>query len=128
MERFQGDFLTQPRLAALINEWLPHSQAPLWYSEFLENFVVPDPNWRFVAYLITYSEWLLGLSLLLGFLVRPIGLWGAFLSYAMINAAGQMSSVSSLEPVLLITLVWLGAGRCLGFDYFFFKRQRGLWW
>lgn len=27
-----------------------------------------------------------------------------------------------------LTLCWLGGGRCLGIDYFFFKRNRGIWW
>jgi thiosulfate dehydrogenase [quinone] large subunit len=27
-----------------------------------------------------------------------------------------------------LILAWVGAGRCLGFDYYFFKRRRGFWW
>jgi thiosulfate dehydrogenase (quinone) large subunit len=30
--------------------------------------------------------------------------------------------------VLFLILAWLGAGRCLGLDYFFYKRDRGMWW
>ena len=27
-----------------------------------------------------------------------------------------------------VMMAWVGAGRCLGFDYYFFKRRRGIWW
>jgi thiosulfate dehydrogenase [quinone] large subunit len=33
-----------------------------------------------------------------------------------------------LHFVLFLVLAWLGAGRCLGLDYFFYKRDRGIWW
>lgn len=127
MERYSGDFLTRPRLAALLNEWMPQSHAPIWYQDILENWVIP--NWQLSSYLLTYSEFFIGLSLIFGFLVRPAALIGIFWSMAFLySSAGSMATLYELHLVFFLTLGWLGAGRCLGFDYFFFKRQRGLWW
>ena len=126
-EHYTGDFLTQPHLAAMINEWLPTSPAPDWYMYFLENVVVP--SWRFFAYLLTYLEFVIGLSLILGFLVRPMALLGFLvcLNYLYISSP-DVANLYRLCMAVMITLSWLGAGRCLGIDYFFFKRQRGIWW
>lgn len=127
MQRYEGDYLVQPRLAATISEWLPFSSAPDWYRQILESTVVP--NWQFFAYTLTYFEFLIGLSFIVGFLVRPIALVGVFLSLNYIYISGSHSlDLSKFHLITFLVLAWLGAGRCLGMDYFFFKRKRGIWW
>lgn len=125
--RVNGDFLEAPRLAVSITRWIPMSHAPEWYLEFLENVVVP--NWKIFAYTITYFEFVIGISFLIGFLVRPVALLGIFLCINSIYAIG-FPTVEQHQLLLSVFLVLLlmGAGRCLGLDYFFYKRQRGLWW
>lgn len=126
-ERTQGDFLVQPRLAALLTEWLPRSTAATWYHEWVENVMVP--NWKVFAYLITYVEFMIAVSLLLGFLVRPTALLGILLCLNFIYGIGQPAvELHQIHLVLFIVMFWFGAGRCLGMDYFFYKRHRGLWW
>lgn len=127
LERTQGDFLLQPRLAAMLTEWLPQSNSAYWYQELIEQVVIP--NWKAFAYFITYIEFLIGVSFLIGFLVRPVSLLGIFLCLNFIYGIGQPTvELHQLHLALFIVMLWLGAGRCLGLDYFFYKRQRGLWW
>ena len=127
LTQYRGEFLLQPRLAAQISEWLPGSQAPLWFREFLETVVIP--HWQIFAYLITVSGFIIGISYLLGYAVRPMALLATLLSWAYFWAAGpSQADFHRIFIAMNITLAWLGAGRCLGFDYFFFKRRRGIWW
>jgi thiosulfate dehydrogenase [quinone] large subunit len=125
--RTQGEFLTQPRLAAIIMDSLPSVPLPDWYTQFLKLVVVP--NWQYFAYFITYCEFIIGISFLLGLFVRPVAILGIFLMLNFIYAGSDAaSSLQQVFLVLFIVMFWVGAGRCLGFDYYFYKRQRGLWW
>lgn len=126
-EHLDGEFLRQPRLAATIMDHLPTAVVPIWYSHFLQHVVVP--NWQFFAYFLTYCEFIVGISFLIGFLVRPASLIGLIMTLNLIYAVGDSSGVNyQLFVILFIVMLWVGAGRCLGIDYFFYKRQRGLWW
>ncbi len=127
VERFDGDFLLQPRLASAINTWLPQSNAPDWYRSLVQTVVLPQ--WQIFSYTITYAELLIGISFLIGFAVRPMAILGMFLMINFIYISSP--DVADLYKVLLVTflaMAWLGAGRCFGLDYFFFKRHRGIWW
>jgi thiosulfate dehydrogenase [quinone] large subunit len=129
LERFHSSFLRRPELAAQLSEWLPQSAAPAWYKDLIIQFVIPSPNWKIASYLLSYCEAAVGLSLLAGFLVRPASLLGILLCLnGVYLAAPREAAAYQTHLVIFITLLWLGAGRCLGFDYFFFKRQRGIWW
>ena len=126
-QRYQGDYLTQPRLVANITEWAPVSNAPDWYKDFLDHVVVP--NWQIFAYCVVYFGFLVGLSYLLGFFVRPVSLLAALLTINFVYTSGpDLVELHKLHLVLFLMLAWLGAGRCMGLDYFFFKRDRGMWW
>ena len=126
-DHLKDEFLTQPRLAATIVERLAQPDLPHWYTYVLQFIVVP--NWQLVAYFITYCYFIIGISLLIGFMVRPVSLLGVFLTVNFIYA-GVESAIISQQTflILFIVLFWIGAGRCLGVDYYFYKRQRGLWW
>lgn len=127
IEHIQNEFLVQPRLAAQIMNHLPEKTLPAWYAESIQTLIVP--NWQVFAYILVYSQIVIGVALILGFLVRPICLLAMFLS---LNAVLLGSPAAALQNqiflVLFITLYWVGAGRCLGVDYYFYKRQRGIWW
>lgn len=125
--KIQSDYLIRPRLVSSMVESLPQSIAPDWYRSFIEFFVIP--NWQFFAYLLTGLELAIAMSFILGYLVRPLALMGAFLSlnYLLLSSLGE-GDLHRIVLVIHLTFAWLGAGRCLGFDYFFFKRRRGIWW
>src|SRR5690606_18506255 len=77
-ERYQGDYLNQPRLVAAITEWAPMSSAPDWYKEFLDRIVVP--NWQLFVYCVVYFGFLVGISFIVGMFVRPISLLAALIT------------------------------------------------
>lgn len=127
LKKAQGDFLVQPRLAAEISEWLPQSQAPLWYKSMMGEHVIE--YWRVFAYSITYFELMIGVSFILGFFVRPAALLGVILcANYYFNTNPLVGGLHQIYMILFFIMGMLGAGRSLGFDYFFFKRHRGIWW
>lgn len=125
--KYSGDYLIRPLLADEIANWLPTSTAPAGYKAFIETVVIP--NWYIFALGITGLEFAVAFSYLFGLAVRPVGLIAAFISFNLAMLSGPIQ-----EPlyraffVIHITLAWLGAGRCFGVDYYFYKRQRGIWW
>ena len=123
-----GDFMTHAYLAEDIRNYLPRSPAPEWYKALLENVIIA--NWQPIAVGITVCYLLIGLSYILGYLVRPFSFVAIVLGLALMLALGPQQSelLTTFALVLHFTLGWLGAGRCLGVDYYFFKRRRGIWW
>lgn len=124
----RGDFLSHAYLAEDIRSYLPHSSAPDWYRSALEAVVIP--NWQFFAVGVVVAQLAIGVSYILGYMVRPFSLIGLVLSFSLMLAVGphQSELQTTFMLVLHFTLGWLGAGRCLGVDYYFYKRRRGLWW
>ena len=127
LHKIQGEYLEQPQLAGVVNEWLNQGVLPMWYQGWLESIVVP--YWQVFAYLATVLQILVGISFIFGFLVRPFALVTSLLSLNLIFMADPSQIL--LQKVMFavnFTLAWFGAGRCLGVDYFFFKKNRGIWW
>lgn len=126
--QLHGDFLSHAYLAEDIRGFLTRSTAPEWYKSFLETIVIP--NWQIFAYVIVIAHLLIGISYILGYLVRPMSALGIFLGINLMLAMGahQYELQNTFVLVILFTLGWLGAGRCLGLDYYFYKRRRGIWW
>jgi thiosulfate dehydrogenase (quinone) large subunit len=130
--RARGDFLSQAYLAEDIRAHLPRSTAPEWFKAALESIVIP--NWQIFAVVITVIYFAVGISYLVGYMVRPFSMIAVLLGVAMIAALGTGPSTSALEAQSTLLIVvhfilgWLGAGRCLGVDYYFYKRRRGIWW
>lgn len=127
LTRINGDFLTRPRLAAEVADALPAMQIPAWYKVFLELMLIP--NWQVFAFLIAGFELAIALSYILGYVVRPVALVGVLLSLNMMAISGpNHEDLFRTFVVVHLTLAWVGAGRCLGIDYYFYKRRRGIWW
>jgi thiosulfate dehydrogenase (quinone) large subunit len=127
LQKFNTDFLNRPRLAAQIADVLPGLDAPIWYKGFVERLVIQ--NWQSFAFVILGIEFAIALSYLLGYVVRPVAILGVILSFNMLTLLGSATNdfYRSLIAIHFV-LAWVGAGRCLGFDYYFFKRKRGIWW
>lgn len=125
--KFNSDFLERPRLAAQMAEVLPVLQAPLWYRNLVETLFIP--HWQTVAFIMMGLEFAIALSYLLGYVVRPVAVLGAILALNQLILAGpQNDDLPRLLLAIHLLMAWVGAGRCLGFDYYFFKRRRGWWW
>ncbi|HVK61429.1 MAG TPA: TQO small subunit DoxD [Bdellovibrionales bacterium] len=126
--RLHSDYLTHAYLAEDIRAFLPRSPAPDWYKTLLETVVIP--NWQIFATVLTGFSFALGISYILGYLVRPMSTLAIFIGLNTMLALGAQHSdlQTTFTLVLHFTLGWLGAGRCLGLDYYFYKRRRGIWW
>lgn len=124
---FKGDYLLRPRLADQISEALPSLQIPHWYRVFLENIVIPQ--WQIFAFIILGIQFAIAVSYLFGYVVRPVAFLGMALSFYMLVFSGpQFEDLYKTFVAIHFMMAWVGAGRCLGFDYYFFKRRRGIWW
>lgn len=127
LQKFHSDFLTRPRLAASLAETLPIAQIPVWYRNLIEDVFIP--HWQSVAFAVTAIEFAIAFSYLVGYVVRPIGLLAALLTlHFLLMAAPPQADFFRLILACHLTMAWMGAGRCLGIDYYFYKRVRGLWW
>jgi len=125
--KFNGDFLARPRLASEIADVLPGLNAPAWYKVMVEKMVIQ--HWQSFAFVVLGLEFMIAISYLLGYVVRPVAIVGVFISvnYLILLSNGSDDLFRTFIAVHLI-MAWMGAGRCLGFDYYFFKRRRGIWW
>src|SRR5437868_10844520 len=84
--KFKGDFLTRPRIADQIAEWLPASHAPNWYKLFASSQIIP--HWQTVAFILVGFEFAIAFSYILGYVVRPIALLGVLLCFNMLFFSG----------------------------------------
>jgi thiosulfate dehydrogenase (quinone) large subunit len=127
LKKFQSDFLYRPRLAADLAEILGNLQAPVWYRGWIENIFIP--HWQTLAFALTACEFAIAVSYLVGYVVRPVALLGTVIAINQLALASPSQEPFARTLVAIhLTFAWIGAGRCLGFDYYFFKRRRGLWW
>lgn len=128
LARIRGDFLTHAYLAEDIRGYLPRSPAPDWYKGALETVVIP--NWHYFAVSITALQLAIGFSYIIGYMVRPFSIIAIAMSFALLFATGPGPSEAQTMFIIVLhfTLGWMGAGRCLGIDYYFYKRRRGVWW
>lgn len=127
IQKYTGDFLIKPKIAEAISEYLPLSHAPEWYKILISSQFIPQ--WQIFAFLITGFEFAIGISYLLGYVVRPVALIGIFLAVNMIFIMGpQAEDLQKTFLAIHFVMAWIGAGRCLGIDYYFYKRKRGFWW
>lgn len=120
--------LKEPYFADLARKGLETGTLPPWYADFIQNIFIPHGN--YFAYGILILEFATAISYLLGYMVRPVSVIVGLLCLHFMAVALSPSEILQLKTfvVIHISLAWLGAGRCLGFDYFFYKRHRGIWW
>ena len=121
-------YLEKPLLSAQIDESLLRlEQAPFFVKSFYLGVI--QENWLIWSKLLISFEWILGVSLFVGVLVRPFGIL-ALIHIYLISFIAVQNEVSGLNQmaIMLVFLILFGAGRVGGLDYFFYKRQRGLIW
>jgi len=108
-------------------EALNKAQIPAWYRLLLSEQIIP--HWQVYAFIIIGLQLAVGVSYIIGYVVRPISILAVFLclNYLMIYPA-EREIFFKLCIACHAILAWAGAGRCLGIDYYFYKRRRGLWW
>lgn len=127
LKKINSDFLNQPLFASELNESLSKILISPPYKTFIENIVIH--NWLVSSYLVVIAEGAIAISYILGYLTRPIAIIACLLVVFFISVS-PASSVESLRLLLAIhvTFLLIGGGRCLGVDYYFYKKDRGLLW
>ena len=125
--KYQSDFLIRPKIAGQMSEWLPSSPSAEWYKYLIENLFIP--HWQILALTILALEAAIAISYLLGYLVRPMAVIAFLLALNTPLLFGPTDlNFYRILMVVHLVLAWVGAGRCLGVDYYFYKRRRGIWW
>lgn len=126
-EKLGGDYLNQPYMSESIRLGLQQGHAPEWYQYFFEVFL--QQNWQLFTYAVSYTELFIGISYLLGLFTRPFAVLGMALTMHSLWTQGfNLTSFYQILFLFHLLLFLLGAGRCLGMDYYFFRSRRGLWW
>lgn len=108
-------------------EALNKNHIPSWFRLLLSEQVIP--YWQFFAFAIIGLQLAVAISYIIGYVVRPVSLVAAVLCalYLLVFSADH-EIFYKLMISCHVVLAWVGAGRCLGLDYYFYKRRRGVWW
>ncbi len=119
--------LGQSNISDMMIDIMNRTQMPVWYRLFITDYFVP--NWKVYAFILVGVQLIIGVSYLIGYVVRPASVLAILfcLNYLLIMGSSQEYFFKLLIASHII-LAWVGAGRCLGLDYYFYKRQRGIWW
>ena len=114
-------------LADLFVEALNKANIPAWYRIFLSEQIIP--HWQIYAFILIGLQFAVGISYVIGYVVRPVSILAILvcLNYLALSKVDQEIFFKLLISCHIL-LAWVGAGRCLGIDYYFFKRRRGVWW
>lgn len=127
LDKYSTSYITEPFLAAQINENLSLSQTPEIVDYFYLDIV--RPHWTYFASFQLYLEIIAGLLIIFGFCVRPTALILILYFGLIVYIANQnLWPWFGLLSAALFALGWAGAGRCVGLDYYFYKRYRGFLW
>ncbi len=127
LERIHAGYLEHPYISEHFNLSGTGTTIPDFYFQFFKYLV--QSQWFQLTCIFIGLEILIGISYVLGFCVRLAGLFGILLClhiYLFFNFQYGAGQIYMLYLHLLFCL--LGAGRCLGLDYYFFKSRRGLFW
>lgn len=106
---------------------LNKAHIPYWFRLLLSEQIIP--YWQLVAFIIIGLQFAVAISYIIGYVVRPVSFLGVLLClfYILIFTVEQ-EIFYKLLIACHVLLAWVGAGRCLGIDYYFYKRRRGMWW
>jgi thiosulfate dehydrogenase [quinone] large subunit len=127
LQKYRGDFLVLPRVAETASHGLGLGSLPSWYQGFLQSVLIP--HWLVFAYVFTVADLLIGISFIFGYAVRPLSILAILISlHSLVLVIGPEVTLFKSFIAINFVLGWIGAGRCLGFDYFFYKKHRGIWW
>lgn len=93
-----------------------------WHHDFIVGWVVPNAGW--FSHFIGYSELALGLSLLVGCLVRVSSAFGTFhmLNIYTSIATGAQVGLTRIFIVAQLMFLFASAGRSLGIDGWLHRR------
>ena len=106
---------------------LNKNHIPPWFRLILSEQIIP--YWQTYAFILIGIQVIVAISYIIGYVVRPVSILAVLLCimHLMVFSAEQ-EIFFKLLIACHVVLAWVGAGRCLGVDYYFFKTRRGVWW
>ena len=127
LDRIRAGYLEHAYISEYFNLSGSDLRIPDFYFQLFKNLV--QSQWFQLTCVFISLEVLIGISYVLGFCVRLAGLFGIILSFHIYLFFSAQYGTGQIYMFYLHLLFLLsGAGRCLGFDYYFFKSRRGLFW
>ena len=127
VQRLQLGYLEHAHISERLQLSSDHIAAPGIYYELFKSLV--QSQWLFMTYVLVISEILIGISYIVGGCVRFTALLGMWLSMHIYLFFDLPTSPGQLYLFFIHFLfLLLGAGRCLGIDYYFYKSRRGILW
>ncbi|MCC6277651.1 MAG: hypothetical protein IT289_07035 [Oligoflexia bacterium] len=120
-------FLDQPLIEKILEHLWNRGVDPE-FVHWVQNWLTP--HWLVINYLVMGTLFLISIAYIVGFLVRPAAVLAvvSVLIHNLIFGEPQVPELHRLSVAVHLLLMLLGAGRCLGFDYYFYKRSRKIWW
>ncbi len=106
---------------------LNKNHIPPWFRLILGEQIIP--YWQTFAFIIIGIQFMVAISYIIGYVVRPVSMMAVLL--CIVNLMLYSTEQEIFYKLLIashVVLAWVGAGRCLGVDYYFFKTRRGIWW
>ncbi len=127
LEHVQTGYLDHPYISERLNLTEGPQIAFGIYFEVFKSLI--QSQWYLMTYVLIILQLIVGLSYILGLGVRIASLIGMILSihlYLFFEFASSPGEIYLFYIHLLFCL--LGAGRCLGLDFYFYKSRRGIIW
>lgn len=108
-------------------EALNKNHIPPWFRLLLSEQIIP--HWQIYAFIVIGLQLAVAISYIIGYVVRPMSIAAIVLSsFYLLVFPIEQELLFKLVIACHVVLAWVGAGRCLGLDYYFYKRRRGVWW
>lgn len=127
MHKLKSGFLESPQLTDILKKWIESGVMDPGYAIFIQNHVLT--HWKIVSSLVVFGEIGVGLAFIVGFMVRPAALAAILMNVNFLLAAGNPAATTNKLFIMInLTLFLVSAGRCVGLDYYFYKKIRGIWW
>jgi thiosulfate dehydrogenase [quinone] large subunit len=127
IHKIQEGVLSDPAFQTTLQKWItdhPHNQA---FVTMAQTWLVN--HWQMTSEALVIAQIVVGICFILGFMVRPAALIAIVLSMSFMASVGSEAvTMNKIFIVLNGSLFLVAAGRCFGFDYYFYKRVRGIWW
>lgn len=129
MKQIHANFLRSPEpIRAIFQSWIDRGcESP--FLPAIQGALDPaSHSWMYFAYALIVIQTVVGICYMLGYLVRPAALLGILLASFILMGTSENATLQKTYVAVHLTLMLLGAGRCLGFDFYFYKRTRGIMW
>jgi thiosulfate dehydrogenase [quinone] large subunit len=127
IKQIREGYLSDPIMQSSLQKYITDHGT---HERFLSAFQTwTMAHWQVTAEVVIIAQLVVGISFIIGFMVRPTSLIAIVLSLDfMVAVNSEAVSLNRILIVLNAALFCVAAGRCYGFDYYFFKRLRGVWW